>query len=49
MLNIQTGLIAMFVVIDAQTKLVSSDISIGEIAADLNFDDISIFGRYFKT
>ncbi|MFR9545584.1 MAG: helix-turn-helix domain-containing protein [Rikenellaceae bacterium] len=43
-----TDLIAMFVVIDAETKLVSSDLSIGEIAADLNFDDISTFGRYFK-
>lgn len=43
-----SDIIAMFVIIDAQAKLVSTDLSIGEIAAGLNFDDISIFGRYFK-
>lgn len=43
-----TDIIAIFVMLYAQTKLVSTDLSIGEIAADLNFDDISVFGRYFK-
>ncbi|MFI3295819.1 MAG: helix-turn-helix domain-containing protein [Rikenellaceae bacterium] len=43
-----TDIIAMFVIIDAQTKLVSTDLSIGEIATTLNFDDVSVFGRYFK-
>ncbi len=43
-----TDIIAMFVIIDAQTKLFSTDLTIGEISAALHFDDISIFGRYFK-
>ncbi len=43
-----SDIIAMFVIIDAQTKLLSTNLSIGEIATTLNFDDISIFGRYFK-
>lgn len=43
-----TDIIAMFVIINAQTKLASTDLSIGEIASELNFDDISLFGRYFK-
>lgn len=43
-----TDVIAQFIVIDAQTKLTSSNLSIKEIAVELNFEDISTFGKYFK-
>lgn len=43
-----TDLIAQFVIIDAETKLTSTNLSIKEIAAKLNFEDISTFGKYFK-
>lgn len=43
-----TDLIAQFVIIDAQTKLTSTDLSIKEIAEELNFEDMSTFGKYFK-
>lgn len=43
-----TDIVAIFVMLYAQTKLVSTELSIGEIAVELNFNDISVFGRYFK-
>ncbi len=43
-----TGIIARFVIFDAKMKLRSSDMSIKEIAFALSFNDISVFGKYFK-
>ncbi|MFR9523402.1 MAG: AraC family transcriptional regulator [Rikenellaceae bacterium] len=43
-----TDLIAQFVIIDAETQLTSTSRSIKEICSELNFDDISTFGKYFK-
>jgi AraC-like DNA-binding protein len=43
-----TDIIARIVVNDAQNKLKSTHMSIQDIAASLNFQDLSFFGKYFK-
>ena len=43
-----TELIANLVVHDAKAKLLSTELTIQEIADSLNFADISSFGKYFK-
>ncbi len=43
-----TDIIAQMVIVDAQTKLRATDMSVQEIATALNFPDISVFGKYFK-
>ncbi len=43
-----TDIIAQMVIIDAQTKLRATQMSVQEIASALNFPDISVFGKYFK-
>ncbi len=43
-----TDIIAQMVIVDAQTKLRATEMSVQEIASALNFPDISVFGKYFK-
>ena len=43
-----TDWIERFVVLDAQTMLASTDLSIQQIADELNFPSQSFFGKYFK-
>ncbi|MFR9603754.1 MAG: helix-turn-helix domain-containing protein [Rikenellaceae bacterium] len=43
-----TDIIAQMVIIDAQTKLRATEMSVQEIAQALSFPDISVFGKYFK-
>lgn len=43
-----TDVIAQLVIVDAQSKLKSTDLSIQEIAYSLNFPNVSFFGKYFK-
>ncbi len=41
-------IIAQMLIVDAQTKLRCTEMTIHEIATSLNFADISLFGKYFK-
>ncbi|MFI3283109.1 MAG: helix-turn-helix transcriptional regulator [Rikenellaceae bacterium] len=43
-----TDIVAQMVIIDAQTKLRATEMSVQEIAHALNFPDMSVFGKYFK-
>ncbi len=43
-----TDIIAQMVIIDAQTKLRATELSVHEIAEALSFPDVSVFGKYFK-
>lgn len=43
-----TDIIARLVILDAQAKLRSTDMSVQEIADSLNFPSVSFFGKYFK-
>lgn len=43
-----TDIIAQLVIIDAQAKLRSTNLSIQEVAYSLNFPNVSFFGKYFK-
>ncbi len=43
-----TDIIGQMVIVDAQTKLRTTELSIHDIAEALNFPDMSVFGKYFK-
>lgn len=43
-----TDIISTFVINDAKGKLMSTELTIQEIAYSLSFPDISFFGKYFK-
>lgn len=46
--KLATDIIASAVILDAKTKLKTSELSVQEISNSLNFPNASFFGRYFK-